>query len=343
MKRPFIYLSLILSAFLILIVIGEGVRLIQLSARLHPAIGWVVGLILAGVLLAGLLLIAFILPVVLGRFDLPEPGSRRHQRYITRLASRHRRHPVINLDGLPADDTAFLKAAYRHLDEQTATLITSTAETIFFHTAISQSGHMDALVALSTQMSLARRLARLYHPRPGWRVLFPLYTATVRALLLPSNRDEVNLGAQIGPAIVGASVVGAIPGANLVSLIIADAVIQGSANALATFRTGLLARRYFHHRLEGGPFRMDTERRIVNQEALELLSRLVSTASGALSRTIWDAAKDSLRRMPAATYDSLKSLVSRSVRELGRKKGDRQEDKGSDHEDVAPTEEGLGQ
>lgn len=333
MKRPIIYLSLFLAVVFMVIIAGAGIPLVQLAARLNPAAGWLVGLILAVVLLIGVLAAACLLFSLPGRLNPPEPGSWRHRRYLTRLARRHRRHPVTSLHGLPAGDSALLEAIYRRLDEQTNALISSTAETIFFHTAISQAGHMDALVALCAQLGLERRLAGLYHPRPGMRVLLPLYFAVAQASLWPSSREEVDLGAQIGPAIVGASVVGAIPGANLVSLIIADAVIQGSANALAAFRTGLLTRRYFHHRLQGSPFKPAAERQAVNREALDLLAGLVPTASGVLSREIWDAARDNLRRMPAATYDSLKSLVSRSVRGLGRMKEDQRND-----EDDGPTD-----
>ncbi len=343
MKRPIIYLSLFLAVVFMVIIAGAGIPLVQLAARLHPAAGWLVGLILAAVLLIGVLADACLLVSISGRFNPPKPGSWRHRRYLTRLARRHRRHPVTSLHGLPGGDSALLEAIYRRLDEQTNALIFSTAETVFFHTAISQSGHMDALVALGAQTGLVRRLAGLYHPRPGMRVLLPLYFAVTQASLWPSSREQVNLGDQIGPAIIGASVVGAIPGANLVSLIIADAVIQGSANALAAFRTGLLTRRFFHHRLQGSPFKPAAEQQTVNREALNLLAGLVPAASGVLSREIWDAARDNLRRMPAATYDSLKSLVSRSVRGLGRPKGiqsdmkgDQREDEGDGPDDASP-------
>ena len=336
MKRPIIYLSLFLAVVFMVIIAGAGVLLIQLATRLHPAAGWLVGLILAAVLLIGVLADACLLFSLLGRLNPPKPGSWRHRHYLTRLARRHRRHPVTSLNGLPGGDSALVEAIYKRLDEQTNALITSTAETVFFHTAISQAGYLDALVAIGAQRRLVRNLARLYCPRPGMRVLLPLYITAAQAALRPSSREEMDLGAQIGPAIVGASVVGAIPGANLVSLIIADAVIQGSANALATFRTGLLTRRYFHHRLQGSPFKPAAERQAVNREALDLLAGLVPGASGVLSREIWDAARDNLRRMPAATYDSLKSLVSRSVRGLGRMKGDQRNDEGDGPTDAPP-------
>ncbi len=47
-----------------------------------------------------------------------------------------------------------------------------------------------------------------------------------------------------------------------------------------------------------------------------------------LSRTIWEAARNHLRRMPAATYEGLKSIVGRSVKNLVRKKGRPETDEG---------------
>ncbi|UCH09482.1 MAG: DUF697 domain-containing protein [Fidelibacterota bacterium] len=333
LKRPLILLCLFMAALLTVLIIGVGLTLVEQAYGLHPIVGWLVGLALAGLLLVVLSTTVMLLFLASTRLGLPLEGSRRHRQYLHYLSARHRRHTTFNLDGLPPGDKEFLEAIHRHLEAESTTLMTSTAETIFFHTAVSQSGHLDRLVVLGNQLKLIWRLTQLYHPRPRLRTILSLYTHVTRAVLHPSARGEVDLGAQIGPAIVGASVVGAIPGANLVSLIIADAVIQGSANALATLRAGLLTRRYFQGRLEGQPLEPGSERQAVNPQALEMLSRLVSSASGVLSREIWDAAKDNLRRMPAATYDSLKSLVSKSVRGLGRKKAAASDDDESDQKE----------
>ncbi len=325
MKRLIVCTSIFSAALIVVLVTGAGILLVQQAARLHPVVGWLVGLVLVVFMLIGLLAAALLMISLLGRFTSLTADTPRHRRYLKRLAGRHRRYPVTAHTNLPTEPADFVNALYQQLDHQAEIVITTGAETIFFHTAISQAGSMDLLVVLGAQLKLVRRLAGLYYPRLGLRVLLPLYLAVGRAALLPGGRAQVNLGDQIGPAIVGASVVGAIPGANLVSMIIADAVIQGSANALALFRTGLLTRRYFHSRLQVSPFQPEIERQQVSDEAMSLLAALVPGASGVLSREIWDAAKDNLRRMPAATYDSLKSLISRSVRGLARKKGDQGE------------------
>ncbi|MCH8924237.1 MAG: hypothetical protein IIA67_13945, partial [Planctomycetes bacterium] len=103
----------------------------------------------------------------------------------------------------------------------------------------------DVRFVLRSQLRLVRRVARLYYPGASMARLSSLYFSVFDAALAPSSKDEIDYASQIGPAIVGASVVGAIPGANLVSSIIADAVVQGSANALALLRVGMLTRRFF--------------------------------------------------------------------------------------------------
>ena len=319
MKRLGQYLYFSFVVFL-LGILGMGIFLFTAAARLHPAIAGLWGLLLvSSFLFASFLGIILILPL-LGQEQFLRRGSRKHKRYCRRLANRYRRHPVTALENLPAENDAMVTTIYQQAYMESEKLTISTAETVFFHTAISQSGYMDSLVLFRTQLRLIRQLTQLYYPKPGMRVLLPAYISLASATLWPSSRTEVNLGAQIGPAIVGASVVGAIPGANLVSVIIADAVIKGSANALTTLRIGLLARQYYQSRFQGTPFQPRIEFSSVNQEALSMLSTLVSGASGVLSKEIWDAAKENLRRMPAATYDSLKSLIAKSVQGLGRKK-----------------------
>ncbi|MEE9162400.1 MAG: hypothetical protein V3U35_05450 [Candidatus Neomarinimicrobiota bacterium] len=320
MKPTLLTAGLVVLLLLVLFAAGQALLLASLAWQLHPAAGWLVGLSLAALLLLGSGLAAILLLAAAEPTSPAEKGSRRHQRYVAGLARRLRRDQPAITEGQSEDDVTLARASYERLEEPTNARIQAAAEAVFFHTAISQSGQLDRLVVAGVQLRLVGQLARSYHPGIGARALLGAYLGVLRAGLTPGEREETDPGGQIGPAIVGASVVGAIPGANLVSIIIADAVIQGSANALAVFRTGLLTRLYFQHRLEGDTFEPAAARKRSNRDAQPMLSALVSEASGALSRAIWEAAKESLRRLPAATYDSLKSLVGRSVQGLGRKK-----------------------
>lgn len=315
MKRLVIIISLGFFSMLGMFILSAGIYLVTLVALVHPALGW-----LAGLFLALLFLAVVVYPLVLLLSSLYRTrqswvaGSWAHNRYLAHLARQHRRYPVADLAMVSTDSPYFLNEIYIQLLEKSNSLMLEAAEAIFYHTAISQAGRLDTLVLLGKQISLINSIADLYYPHSRIKVLPSLYADVIEAALRPSDREELSLGSQIGPALIGASIVGAIPGANLVSILISDAVVQGSSNALITLRIGLLTRRFFHRALEGGSVDMDAERHAVNLEAADMLEPLVDEASSTLSRIIWNTAKDHLRRVPAATFEGLKSVVSWSVR-----------------------------
>ena len=321
MKRFLLYLSLSIFSLLGLFILSAGMHLVGLIVMVYPVLGWATGAFLA-VLFGAVVVypLALVISALIRSRRSWVAGSWAHNRYQAHLARQHRRHPVLDQTQLFTSNPYFLDELYLQLFELSNKLILDAAEKVFFHTAISQSGRFDTFVLLSEQSALINRIADLYHPHSRLKILPSLYADILEAAMRPSHKDELNLGSQIGPAVVGASIVGAIPGANLVSILISDAIVQGSANALATLRMGLLARRFFHRALEGGSVDLETERLAVNQEAADMLSPLVEDASGTLSRIIWNTAKYHLGRVPAVAFEGLKSAVSRSVRGLVRGK-----------------------
>ncbi|MCH7528656.1 MAG: hypothetical protein IH972_03805 [Candidatus Marinimicrobia bacterium] len=317
MKRLVIIISFSFFSMLGIFILSAGTYLVTLVAPVHPLLGWLAGLFLAMLFWAVVAypLVALVAALFRTRRSWVA-GSWAHNRYLARLARQHRRYPVIDLALVATDNHNFLGEVYIQLREKSNDLMVEAAETIFYHTAISQSGRLDTMVLLGKQIALINNMADLYYPHAKAKVLPSLYADVIEAALRPSDREQLNLGSQIGPALIGASIVGAIPGANLVSILISDAVVQGSSNALITLRIGLLTRRFFHRALEGGSVDREAERHAVHQEAASMLEPLVEAASSALARIIWKTAKDHLRRVPAATLEGLKSVVSWSVRGL---------------------------
>ena len=317
MKRLVIIISFSFFSMLGIFILSAGTYLVTLVAPVHPLLGWLAGLFLAMLFWAVVVypLVALVAALFRTRRSWVA-GSWAHNRYLARLARQHRRYPVIDLALVATDKHNFLGEVYIQLREKSNDLMVEAAETIFYHTAISQSGRLDTMVLLGKQIALINNMADLYYPHAKAKVLPSLYADVIEAALRPSDREQLNLGSQIGPALIGASIVGAIPGANLVSILISDAVVQGSSNALITLRIGLLTRRFFHRALEGGSVDREAERHAVHKEAASMLEPLVEAASSALARIIWKTAKDHLRRVPAATLEGLKSVVSWSVRGL---------------------------
>ncbi len=324
MKRFVIYTSLSFFSMLGMFILSAGIYLVTLMALVYPVLGWLAGLFLAMLFSAVVVYPLALLVSALFRTRRSwVAGSWAHNRYRARLARQHRRYPATDLALVSTDSPYFLNEVYIQLLEKSNNLILEAAETIFYHTAISQSGRLDTMVLLGKQISLINNIADLYYPHSRIKVLPSLYADVIEAALRPSDREELNLSSQIGPALIGASIVGAIPGANLVSILISDAVVQGSSNALITLRIGLLTRRFFHRALEGGSVDLEVERHAVNQEAAAMLEPLVDEASSTLSRIIWNTAKDHLRRVPAATFEGLKSVVSWSVRGITGGRGEK--------------------
>lgn len=317
MKRLVIIISFSFFSMLGIFILSTGTYLVTLVAPVHPLLGWLAGLFLAMLFWA---VVAYpLVSLVAALFRTRRSwvaGSWAHNRYLARLARQHRRYPVIDLALVATDNHNFLGEVYFQLREKSNDLMVEAAETIFYHTAISQAGRLDTMVLLGKQIALINNMADLYYPHAKAKVLPSLYADVIEAALRPSDREELNLGSQIGPALIGASIVGAIPGANLVSILISDAVVQGSSNALITLRIGLLTRKFFHRALEGGSVDREAERHAVHKDAASMLEPLVEAASSALARIIWKTAKDHLRRVPAATLEGLKSVVSWSVRGL---------------------------
>ncbi len=303
------------------LIIGIINLTLLLSALLATSIGWLLVVLLAQLdPYAGLLVP---LPLALAWWYLTALPLFRWRRAMRLISSAQQPNPAI-LDVLSSglildtstNPTTQLRTLYADLADRTEDTISATAETIFFHTAVSQAGQLDTFVLWHSHWQLVNRLVDQYCP--GNQAIRPaLYAYMLSALLTPNRKEDLNLAAQIGPALVGASIVGAIPGANLISIIISDAVVQGSANALASLRVGLLVQRWFARQVGTDNGTMDDELRAINRQATQLLLPLVSTGSSDLSRMIWNAARDHLKRVPAATLDGLKSMVSKSLKGIG--------------------------
>jgi len=96
---------------------------------------------------------------------------------------------------------------------------------------------------------------------------------------------------------------------------------------------GLLVQRFFVRQVADEIWTADAELREINKQATELLMPLVSNGSSELSKLIWNAARDHLKRVPSATLDSLKTMVTKSLKGIGGRFSDKS---GDDIEDLLP-------
>lgn len=260
---------LIGAALLALVgVLGSGLWLVREAASVHPVLGWVV----AGVLAVGLCLV-LVVPVVqalrLPRALVPpgETSGAKWERYVTAYARRLSRNRILaaeyaefeQLRRTLADPGAAasgrmeeeVEKALRFLDKKAEALITRSAALVFTSTAVSQSGRLDTVIVLSSQLRLVKDVARIYYQRPNLRELWRLYANVGTSGFVAGEIQDSELLAVLG-APVTAGITSFIPVAGtspLVSLLVTS-LLDGSANAFMTLRIGVLTRRYAGLRVE---------------------------------------------------------------------------------------------
>ena len=120
------------------------------------------------------------------------------------------------------------------------------ATTVFLSTAVSQSGRLDAFLVLMTQSRMIWRIAHLYYQRPSLRELLHLYSNVAATTFVVGELDDLELHQMIQPLAAGSlgTVAGAIPGLQVITTIVVNSLLSGSANAFLTLRVGMIAKGY---------------------------------------------------------------------------------------------------
>jgi uncharacterized membrane protein YcjF (UPF0283 family) len=247
MKRIATFLALAVLVMVGVIVVRETAGLVVLARALDPRLGtavlWL--LIATYAITLGVPVVLFLrlrAPIVPPRPDAGEAALQRHR---VRLARRLSRHPLVNAR-VDADARA-IEQALAPLDERAEREMRSAAALVFVSTAVAQSGRLDALFVLVAQTRLVWRLAHVYWQRPTPREFLFLYAnvgATVFAAQSIEDLDLAEVVEPIVPSVVEAAGLGATVVLAPVATVVADAVFQGTVNALLTLRVGCIARRY---------------------------------------------------------------------------------------------------
>ena len=120
------------------------------------------------------------------------------------------------------------------------------ATTVFLTTAVSQSGRLDALLVLAAQSRMVWRVAHLYYQRPSVREMWYLYANVAATSFVAGELDDLELHQMIQPVVAGTlgAVGGAIPGFQVLTSIMVNSLLSGSANAFLTLRVGIIAKDY---------------------------------------------------------------------------------------------------
>jgi hypothetical protein len=283
-----------LGLFAFLGLLGSGVFLLREAADVHPALGWLVGVLLATAL--GLLVVYPVIQVLRLPRALAPPRAASGpgwERFVRRYARRLSRNKLLR-DGCAEYESLCRAAAdasrplteVEHAVEEALTVLDGKAEAVirrhaalvFTTTAVSQSGRLDTVIVLSAQFRMVKEVAEVYYQRPGVRDLWRLYANVGASGFVAGEIQDSELLAVLG-APVSAGITSFIPvaGASPLVTLLVNSLLDGSANAFLTLRIGVLARRY-------AGLRIEPDRRLMARsaalEAAALLGGVVGQGAG---------------------------------------------------------------
>ncbi len=290
MRRILTFLAAFIVIAFAVMVVRETTALVALARDFHPVAG-------QAVLWMLLSLYAICLGVPLFLFvrlpkPLTPPASETDPRFpghLKNLQSRllKNRH----LRGVPITlDHASVQAALDLLEKRADQEIRKEASLVFLSTAISQSGRLDGLFVLVAQTRLVWKVAHIYWQRASARELLHLYANVAACVFAAESLEDLDLAEVAEPLmapLLEAAGVGATVVLAPVAMVLADSLLQGTVNALLTFRVGCIAKRYS----AGMPLPSSKLiRRAATREAAVMLRGVVADMTKTVTKAVWDGA-----------------------------------------------------
>lgn len=243
----FLFLAILIIVGFVVTVINQTAQLVNLVALVDARLA--LGLLVTLVVIYA---ICIVVPIVLFiRLSKPlrpprDESAPEFPQHLAALQARLNQNEYLKKQGVRVTNRQEVEAALRLLDQRAQEIITNTAGVVFTSTAISQNGNLDGLIVLVTQTRLVWQVAHIYNQRPTLRELLDLYANVAATAFVAGGIAEIDLSEQVQPIVssVLGSVAGAIPGLNVAATLLANSILQGSANALLTLRVGVITQRY---------------------------------------------------------------------------------------------------
>lgn len=243
--RILLFGALLLTVSFVVLMANQTVQLADLAGRIHPVAGqgvfWALVFIYTACLLVPLFLFLRLPKPLIPPESEDSPEFRRHLEGLTR---RLEGNPL--LQGVPVESREELEAALDTLDQASNAAIKSAGSRVFFATAISQFGALDAMLVLGVQSRLIWDVSHVYHQRPTIRDMVYLYANVMSTAFLATELDDADLSEQIQPVLTSVlgSAAGVVPGLQAATALFVNSVVSGTANAYLTLRVGIIAREY---------------------------------------------------------------------------------------------------
>ena len=308
---------LISLAFIIGFILFATNQIIAFHANLttiDPTLAWLVtGFISITVFL--LLLIPMVLIARLPKSVSFPDKEEDEERYRALLRGRLAKNKLIRKAGIDVSDEEGMQKALTLLNTEAHTIIKQTAKSVFFTTAISQNGKLDALTVFITQSRMIWKIAHIYWQRPSIKDMTTLYGNVGATALIASELDEIDITRQIEPVInaVLRSPGRAIPVVGHAAHIITESLLEGSTNAFLTLRVGIVTQRYC------GSWDIADRKSIRRNSfvsASMLLKSLVLESSGKVVTSIMTAIKDAGRNTIKSGVRSVTGIFKKNKDEV---------------------------
>jgi hypothetical protein len=278
------------------VVVNQTAQVVQLAKEVHPVAGTVTlwGLLVAYGALIG---VPVVMVVRMPRALAPpasDSGPEFHD-HINELGRRLDTNPQVRLAAIRPVNQRGVEEALQLLDEHANQVVRQMASTVFLTTAVSQSGRLDAFLVLMAQSRMIWRIAHLYYQRPSLRELLHLYSNVAATAFVAGELDDLELHQMIQPVAAGSlgAMTGVIPGFQVMSTIVVNSLLSGSANAFLTLRVGLIAKGYCGSLVAQPRAKM---RRSATTEAARLLSGIVKESGARVRDAIWKEIKHKIPR-----------------------------------------------
>jgi len=242
-------LGLAIAAFLLVPLVGSVLVIGSKLGASHPLLEWMFysGLLLIFTWLLAVPVIAVFTVPVLALEDVAGATNNVSYKTLKRVAKQLVKSGTLPPDqhaklagaiGLGSDLLKPLAAAITIQKDSAAIITRAHAVRVFITTAVSQSGHLDAIAVLMMNFKLVRTLVDHFGYRPPLPMLIKIYSQIFFATIVAEEASDIDLSGAFSH--VGLGVLNEIPGASL----IADSVFDGTINAMFTLRVGYVTQKY---------------------------------------------------------------------------------------------------
>ena len=296
-RKLFLLSSILLGLFLLIFITNQFVLLYDLLSRIHPYLA-------LGVTSLVILMIFYLVIRMLLLWKkssklavLPEhPTEEEKEAYYESMLYFLKRNPnskEINFDDDSLTKEALVELGFKELDELSTPIIQENANEIFLTTAISQNGSLDSIAVLVTLLKMVWKLAAIYQTRPTLKSLGKLYIQVASVVFMARTIEDSDLIESqmelLITTILGESIASAIPGMIPIANLIVSSLMEGSLNALLTFRVGIITQSYL------GMEKPETKTFIQKNASLQALGqigKIIKSNGKIVARSVLKATKN---------------------------------------------------